>query len=97
MQRVQVGGHAAKGDGHPVVIKLLPVVSRHVGGQKLVDAAVGEQRVTQKKPVLEAEGQRLGNLMAVLAAAEAGIGIRSLQREDIQEGVAFGQGAHLRG
>ena len=70
LQRVQVSGHAAKGDGHAVEIEFMVVVGGQVGNQELVDAAFAEQSVVQLRAVPQANRQCLGNLVAVLAAAE---------------------------
>jgi len=43
----------------------------------------------------EADGQGGGALPPVLPAAKAGVDVRGLQREDLGEGVAHSQGAHL--
>ena len=97
LHSIEVGGHAAEGDGGLVVIQLLPVVGEQVGGEELIDAAVGEQSVAQGGPVLEADGDGGRHLAAVLPVAVAGVYIRSLQGEDGSEGVADSQGAYLPG
>ena len=95
-KRVQVSGHAAKGDGQAVVVKLLPVVAKEVAGEKFIHAAVRKQGVAQGWPVLEAEGDGCGVLAAILASPETGIDIGGLQGEDAGESIADGESAHLR-
>ena len=60
LQGVQIGGHAAKGDGKPVVVEFLAVVLEELGGQELIDAAIGKQRIAQRRAALEADGEPWG-------------------------------------
>ncbi len=51
----------------------------------------------QPRAVAEADGKALGNLVPVLAAAVAEVGVGRLQREDADERIAGGDGAELAG
>jgi len=97
VERVEVGGHAAEWNGHAVVIEFLRVVGGQVGEQELVDAALADDGVMKARTVAEADGDGLGKLVLVLAAAVAQIGIGRLKGEDAVEGIAGGDGAELVG
>ena len=97
MQSIQVCGHAAKRDRDPVVVQFLAIVSKELGAKELIDAAFIEQRVAQRRLVLEPDGEDGGNLAAVQTAPKAGVGIGSFEGEDVHEGIADGHSAHLGG
>jgi len=97
MLGVEIGGHAAKRNGHAVEIQVLAVVDGHIGEQELIDAAIGEEGVVQAQSVKESDGKGLRHLVLVLPATIAEIGIRRGEREDAHEGVTGSDGTQLGG
>ena len=77
----EVGGLAAEGDGEIVEVGLV-VVAEELLVEELVEAGVGEQGVAQRGAVLEADGDGVGDVARVFAAAEAARGIVRLDAED---------------
>ena len=65
--------------------------------KELVDAASVSRALRSSGPCRRPTVNALRNLVAVLAAAIAEVGVRGLQGEDAGEGVAGGQGAQLGG
>ncbi len=96
LKGVEIGGYAAERNGKAVVVEVRAVVGEELAAEEFVDAAVGEQSVAQAGTILEPDGDGLGKLAAILAAAIAEVGVGRLQGEDAGHVVADGDVAHVR-
>ncbi len=93
---VEVGGLAAEGDGQAIEVGLI-VVAEELFFEELVEAGFGEEAVAELDAMLEADGDAVGDVAAVFAAAKALRAVGLLDAEDGADGV-FGEDVlHLVG
>ena len=93
---VEVGGLAAEGDGQAIEVGLI-VVAEELFFEELVEAGLGEEAIAELDAMLEADGDAVGDVAAVFAAAKALRAVGLLDAEDGADGV-FGEDVlHLVG
>ena len=91
----EVGGHAAKRNGHLVEINCVAVVRGKLFPQKVVECAVRQQRVASDATALESKLDCLWHFAPILTAPVANVGIWRFENKDGLEEVTGSNGAEF--